>query len=102
MNEITLTKELVDDVVATLCKNNDICKDQLVSAQYLVAIVGYILATNIKPSQDNNQMVQELANFLHHVYDDLSSQAGGTAATQPQAMGDPQQAFGIWKPKEDA
>lgn len=104
MNEITLTKEAADDIVATLCKHQDECKDPLVASQYLVAITGYILAANIAQRTDSNDIVAELATFLHHVYDDLTSQESGTAQSAPMAPPAPQgaaaDAFGVWKPKK--
>lgn len=87
MHEITLTKSLVDQVVAELRKHEPMCEDRLVASQYLIAVVGYILASQ----GGDRRVLEEMTAFLHHVYDDLR---GSQAPSDP-----PPEAFGIWKPE---
>ena len=94
MNEIKLTKELADKVTAILCEHEPMCQDRLISAQYLTALTGYLLASQPMPDNNAREILGELSAFMHHVYDDLH---GSQQQAAPQ--GDPEKAFGIWKPE---
>lgn len=95
MNEIKLTKQLVDRVIATLCEHEPVCEDRLVATQYLTAVIGYMLASQSISDSDGQELLGELSAFLHHVYDDLRAPQQQAAPSQA----DPEQAFGIWKPE---
>ncbi len=95
MNEIKLTKELADKVVAVLCEHEPMCEDRLVATQYMTAVTGYLLASQPMSDSDGQELLGELTAFLRHVYDDLRAPQQQPAP----APVDPEQAFGIWKPK---
>ncbi len=90
MEPIRLSNRLVGEILETLRRHEPACDDSLIASQYLAAVIGYFLASHPAAAAEKDQILDEMSDFLRHVYTDLShSQA------PPQ---DPQQAVGVWEP----
>jgi len=89
---IQLSGELIADVKAALVKHDAAAEDDLMTMQYLSAIIGYVLAHQTNPGIDKNGFVKDLATFMGQVVDQVE------ADLKPQQPS--QEAFGIWKPGE--
>ena len=94
-DELKLSKELIDNVMNVVVSVDNRARDPFIGSQYLTAIVGYVVGTSSIPSQEKNEIMEELSSFMHHVYKDVSQ-----PQPQPQAapVAPPGSAFGIWKP----
>lgn len=90
MESVKLSRRLVEDIVEVLRRREPACSDRLIAAQYLSAVIAYLLASHSAAPARKEEILDELTHFLHHVYGDLSR------AQPPQ----PQSAFGIWKPPQ--
>ena len=93
-DELKLSKELVDNVMNAVVTVDSRARDPFIGSQYLTAIVGYVVGTSSIPSQEKNEIMDELSSFMHHVFKDVSQ------PQQPQVapVAPPGSAFGIWKP----
>lgn len=89
MEQINLSRRLVEDIVEVLRRREPACNDNLIAAQYLAAVASYLVASDTASPAPKDEIVEELGHFMRHVYADLRR-----ARPQPQ----PQSAFGIWKP----
>lgn len=91
MDQLRLSKELIDKVQQVLVDEDERTKNPLLAGQYLAAIIGFIVGNHDLPTGEKNEIMNELNAFAKYVYDDITKQRQG--AMQPK--GD---AFGIWKP----
>ena len=89
MEQINLSRRLVEEIVEVLRQREPACEDGLIAAQYLTAVVACLVASHTASPLPKDEVLEELAHFMRHVYDDLRR-----AQAQPRA----QSAFGIWKP----
>lgn len=89
---IQLSGELISDVKDVLAKHDAAAADDLMSMQYLSAIIGYVLAHQSSPGLDKRGFLNDLNTFMGQVLDQVE------ADMKPQQP--PQQAFGVWKPGE--
>jgi hypothetical protein len=87
---IQLSSELISDVKDVLVKHDASAADDLMSMQYLSAIIGYVLAHQTNPGLDQRGFLNDLSTFMGQVLDQVE------ADMKPQQPS--QQAFGIWKP----
>lgn len=98
-DELKLSKELIDNVMNVVLAVDDRANDPFVGSQYLAAIVGYVVGNSSIPSQEKNEIMEELSSFMHHVFQDVSQpQTQPVQQTAPVAP--PGSAFGIWKPDD--
>ena len=93
-DELKLSKQLVDSVMNAVISVDRRARDPFVGSQYLTAVVGYVVGTSSIPSQEKNEIMDELSSFMHHVFKDVSEEPRPRAAT----VAPPGSAFGIWKP----
>ena len=91
MEQINLSRRLVEEVVEVLRRRDPACDDALIASQYLAAVIAYLVASHGASPAHKDDVVEELGHFMRHVYADLSS-----ARSQPPAQ--PESAFGVWKP----
>jgi len=93
MSELKLSTALVQKLLDVLEKHDESAADQHIASQYLAAVVGYLAGQHDMPAQRRDETLNELAEFTRHVANDVQNQR-----QQPPAP-PPQEAFGIWKPK---
>ena len=93
MAELSLSTEIVNSVIEVLQKHDATASDQIVSSQYLAAIIGFIVAKENFTDEQRNEVINELSSFIRYVSDDLR---GSSDKSPPQPS---QDAFGIWKPE---
>jgi len=89
---LQLSGELVQRLQDTLAANDPRCRDPLVAAQYMAAVLGYVVASQTMDEPQKRDYLDQLSGFIKHVFDDVVSQQQ-TAAAPP-----PQDATGVWKP----
>ena len=89
---IQLSGELISGVKDVLVKHDTAADDDLMSMQYLSAIIGYVLAHQTSPGLDKRGFLNDLSTFMGQVLEQVE------ADMKPQQAS--QQAFGIWKPGE--
>ena len=94
MSELKLSTALIRQLLDVLERHDQAAGDQHIAAQYLSAVVGFLLGQHDKPDPDRDQTIEELAAFIKHVANDVQAQRQHAPPTPP-----PQEAFGIWKPK---
>lgn len=95
MSELQLSAKLVADIQQLLQSHDAAAADPGVTSQYLCAVVGFLLGQQEMPTEQKNEVMEQLGAFIKHVADDVGSQKKQAAPPPP-----PQQdAFGIWKPK---
>lgn len=90
---IQLTGELINVVKDALVKHDVAAEDDLMTMQYLSAIIGYVLAHQANPALNKRGFLNDLSTFMGQVLDQVE------ADMKPQQPS--QEAFGIWRPGED-
>lgn len=88
---IQLSPQLMSDLRAAMLKQDPRTDDDVVAMQYLAAATGMLLSDCNNVQMDKKNVLDELAGFMHHVFDYMESQ-------KPQQAPPPQEAFGVWKP----
>ena len=89
---IQLSGELINAVKDALVEHDAAAKDDLMTMQYLAAIIGYVLAHQTNPALNKRGFLNDLSTFMGQVLDQVE------ADMNPQQPS--QEAFGIWKPGE--
>ena len=89
---IQLSGELISAVKEVLVQHDASADNDLMTMQYLSAIIGYVLAHQATPGLDKRGFLNDLATFMGQVLDQVETDM---APPQPS-----QEAFGIWKPGE--
>lgn len=90
MEQLRLSTQLVEELKGVLCAADERARNNVVTAQYLAAIIGYLVGQQQGLSTDDKQQLhEELSAFIKHVMDDVA-----------QTTAQRQQAFGIWRPGE--
>lgn len=89
---IQLSGELINAVKDALVEHDAAAKDDLMTMQYLSAIIGYVLAHQTNPALNKRGFLNDLSTFMGQVLDQVE------ADMKPQQPS--QEAFGIWRPGE--
>jgi hypothetical protein len=89
---IQLSGELVEAIKEVLVKHDAQAENDLMTMQYLSAIIGYVLAHQTNPGIDKQGFLNDLATFMGQVVNQVE------ADMRPQQPA--QEAFGVWKPGE--
>lgn len=97
MSELQLSAQLVADLQQVIQTHDASATDPGVSAQYLCAVVGFLLGQQDMPAAQKADVLDQLGAFMKHVADDVDQQRQQQPA--PPAAPPAQEAFGIWKPK---
>ena len=95
MQPINLSRELVQKLMHALSEHDAQCQDPMISAQYLAAVIGLLVANVNQPASEKEELLRQINAFSEHVMNDVTHQA--PQRPEPPAA-DPAQAFGIWKP----
>ena len=94
MAELSLSTEVVNNVIKVLQEHDSSASDQMVASQYLAAVIGFIVSKENFNDDQRNEVINELSSFIRYVSDDLR---GNVEQSPPQAQA--QEAFGVWKPE---
>ena len=89
---IQLSGELISTVKQVLVQHDASAENDLMTMQYLSAIIGYVLAHQTNPGLDKRGFLDDMTTFMGQVLDQVE------ADMKPQQPS--QEAFGIWKPGE--
>lgn len=90
---LQLSGELVSQVQDMLAAHDERCQDPLVAVQYLAAVSGYVLGCQPIPAHQRDAFLDQLAQFMRQVHDDVASQSAPPPAQAPAG-----EAFGVWQP----
>ena len=90
---IQLSGELIADVKEVLVKHDASAENDLMTMQYLSAIIGYVLAHQTNPGLDKRGFLGDLGAFMGQVLDQVEDDM------QPRQPA--REAFGIWKPDQE-
>ena len=93
MAELSLSTEIVNNVLEVLQKHDESASDQLVASQYLAAIIGFVVSKENFSYEQRNDVINELSSFIRYVVDDLRG------AQSQNAKPSSEDAFVIWKPE---
>jgi len=100
MAEIVLKPELIKGLQKVLVDYEPENEDPILAAQYLSAVVGSIVATSGIPEKDQNDILNQLIDFIKYVYEEQrkagTNSSGSATPANPQAA---QDSFGKWTPK---
>ncbi len=94
MDQLKLSKELIDKIQQILIDEDERAKNPLLAGQYLAAVIGFIVGNHDLPTGEKNEIMNELNAFAKYVYDDITRQR--QVVTRPKG-----EAFGIWKPGDN-
>ena len=102
-DELRLSKQLVDNIMKAVINEDDRAKDPFIGSQYLAAVVGYVVGTASIADQEKKEIMNELASFMQHVFEDVTQPQQQTQEQPMQSapVAPPGSAFGIWKPNND-
>ena len=89
---IQLSGELISAVKQVLVEHDASAENDLMTMQYLSAIIGYVLAHQTNPGLDKRGFLNDMTTFMGQVLDQVE------ADMKPQQPS--QEAFGILKPGE--
>ena len=89
---IQLSPQLLQDLRDVMNRNDSRCTDDVLAMQYLVAAADLMLSEYNNPQLNKQGALNDLADFMHHVFDYMEQQKARQA---PPPAGD---AFGVWKP----
>lgn len=90
-DQFELSQQLVEDIKSVLANHDGRAKDDLITTQYLAALVGLILGNQQMSADKRRELLQDLNAFSEHVMQQIEQQ-------QVQQAPPPQDAFGIWRP----
>ncbi len=94
MDQLRLSRELIDKVQQVLVDEDERANNPLLAGQYLSAIIGFMIGNHDLPPSEKNEIMNELNAFSKYVYEDITRQQ--QVAMQPKG-----EAFGIWKPGDN-
>jgi len=89
---IQLSGELISGIKDLIVEHDAAAENDLMTMQYLSAIIGYVLAHQTNPGLDKRAFLNDLNTFMGQVLDQVEADM---KPHQPS-----QDAFGIWKPGE--
>lgn len=102
--ELQLSIDMVRDIQSRLKENDERAADPGVSAQYLAAVIGYLLGQIKADTDDKKEFLRQLTDFSAGVIDDVeaqqemqSAQPGGGATGEATTE---QPASGVWTPDD--
>ena len=90
MSQLQLSPQFVRKMHQYLADHDENAKDPGVAAQYMAAVMGFLLGEQDMPESEKEEVLEQLFAFAQHVANDVSQQK---KAAPPK-----QQAFGVWKP----
>ncbi len=93
--QINLSRELVKELLSSLCEHDDQCQDTVIAAQYFAAVIGLLIANVDQPASERKELLKQINEFSEHVLKDVSDKSRPRTPPRPA---DPAKAFGIWKP----
>jgi len=67
MSDLKLSAQLVEELRSVLTSHDAAAEDPGVSSQYLCAIVGFLLGQQEMPADQKNEIIDQLAAFMHHI-----------------------------------
>ncbi len=90
MSQLQLSPQFVRKMHQHLADHDANAQDPGVAAQYMAAVIGFLLGEQDMPESEIEDVLEQLFAFAQHVAKDVSQQQ---KAAPPK-----QQAFGVWKP----
>ena len=99
--ELQLSVEMVRDIQERLKRDDERAADSGVAAQYLAAVIGFLLGQINAETDKKKELLRQLQEFSAGVVDDVEAQqqmqAAQPASSQP-ASGETGPVSGVWTP----
>lgn len=92
MATIQITDKLMSDIMDVIVNHDKEATDAGIGAQYMSALIGYMVARYPSTNIQKKEIMSHLAQFSEHVMLD------NMAADEPAAEPAQDEAFGVWKP----
>ncbi len=89
-DEFQLSEQLLQDVKAAIQAHDSRARDDLIAAQYMAALIGFVMANQHMAPPKKREVLDQLGGFAGHVLNEVEQQQ----MAPPPA----QDAFGIWRP----
>lgn len=104
--ELQLSVDMVRDIQERLKQDDERAADSGVAAQYLAAVIGFMLGQINAETDKKKEFLAQLQEFAAGVVDDVESQqemqqaqpGGGAGAQSGAQAGGGTEESGIWKP----
>jgi hypothetical protein len=91
MSELKLSVPLIRSIQKLLEEEDPEARDGLVAAQYLAAVMGFLVGSHEMSVEDRKETMDELSEFGRYVMQDIESQSKPAPAPA-------QEATGVWRP----
>jgi hypothetical protein len=92
MSELKLSVPLIQSIQKLIVDTDPEARDGMVTAQYLSAVMGFLVGSQKLAAQAKREAMDELCDFARYVMQDVDSQAQSAAAAPTQ------EALGVWRP----
>ena len=96
MATIQITDKLMSDIMDVIVNHDKEAIDAGIGAQYMSALIGYMVARYPSTNTQKKEIMSHLAQFSEHVM--LDNIAPDEPADKPDAEPTSDEALGIWKP----
>lgn len=91
-DQLELSEQLFSDVKSAILEHDSRAGDDLISIQYMAAMMGYVLAGQEMSQAERRDILDQLHAFAGHVLQQVEDDQA--QASPPPA----EDAFGIWRP----
>ncbi len=96
MATIQITDKLMNDIMDVIIKHDEEAIDAGIGAQYMSALVGYMIARYPSTNTQKKEIMHHLTQFSEHVMlDNIEPEE------EPGAEPGENEAFGVWKPGDE-
>jgi len=97
MATIQITDKLMSDIMDVIVNHDKDAIDAGIGAQYMSALIGYMVARYPSTNTQKKEIMSHLAQFSEHVM--LDNMAANESTDTPDAEPENNEAFGVWKPE---
>lgn len=94
MATIQITDKLMNDIMDVIVSHDKEAIDAGIGAQYMSALIGYMVARYPSTNTQKKEIMSHLAQFSEHVMLD------NIGPDEPVVEAADNEAFGVWKPGE--
>lgn len=91
MSQVNLTAQLVRQIENIVKQHDEQAKDPAFIAQYLAAVIGFLLGEVDMPKEQKTEILKQLMQFSQYVCTDVEDKKAAQIKDSEQTMG-------VWKP----
>ncbi len=97
MATIQITDKLMNSIMDVIVDHDKEAIDAGIGAQYMSALIGYMVARYPSTNTQKKEIMSHLAQFSEHVM--LDNIADDASTDKPDAEPAQEESFGVWKPE---